>query len=355
MKSLSDNGIEKAMVSNPTNILYLTGTRIKPYERFLAFILDSKSQKTTFILPSLEKSVNTDSTISKVFCGDHEDPMKKLMDVLGACEILGVEKDYITLSLSEKVADQDGVQLVDISPLIQELRLCKDSEEINNIKIAIGYSDQVLGEIRKQIRAGRTEKEITFDMLQRMSLKPGVRLAEFIIQVLSGENSANPHGTAGDKKIETGDPITIDFGIEYAHYWSDCTRTFFPGKPDPQFESIYRVVLEAQKKAIAKIRPGIPIHEIDLSARQAIEKAGYGEFFIHRTGHGIGLDIHELPSVHGQNEEILKEGMVITVEPGIYIPGAGGVRIEDDVVVSGEGGAVLNTYPKEYEDMIIKD
>lgn len=353
MERLADEGAEKTIISDPTNILYLTGSKIKPYERFLALVLDSKEKKTTFILPSLEKSVNTDQTIAKVLFGDHEDPIGKLMDVLDNTKTIGVEKEYLSMSLVEKVADRHGDRLLDIGPLVRNLRLCKNSDEIENIKTAAAYGDEILEEIKEYLLPERTEKEITFDLIKRMSLKSGVMLDEFVIQVLSGINSANPHGMGGDKKIEKGDPITIDFGVNYSHYWSDCTRTFFLGNPDPRYKTIYQVVLDAQKKAITQVRPGTPICEVDMAARQVIEKAGYGEFFIHRTGHGIGLDIHELPSVHGQNKRILKEGMVITVEPGIYLPSLGGVRIEDDVVVNGEGCTVLNAYPKDFEDMIV--
>lgn len=353
MERLAEEGVEKAIISDPTNILYLAGAKIKPYERFLALVLDSKKKKTTFILPSLEKSVNTDPAIAKVLYGDHEDPIDKLMDVLDNTETIGVEKEYLSMSLAEKVADRHGDRLLDIGPLVLDLRRYKSPQEIENIQTAVDYGDRILEEIKRYLRPGRTEKEITFELMKRMSLKSGVMLDEFVIQVLSGINSENPHGMAGDKKIEKGDPITIDLGVNYAHYWSDCTRTFFLGLPDPRYKTIYQVVLDAQKKAITQVRPGTPICEVDMAARQVIEKAGYGEFFIHRTGHGIGLDIHELPSVHGQNKRILREGMVITVEPGIYVPGLGGVRIEDDVVANGEGCTVLNAYPKDFEDMLV--
>ncbi len=350
---LTDSGVEIAMATSPVTVLYLTGTKIKPYERFMALVLNSKTGEATFILPGLERSVNTDKTIAEVFYGDHEDPFSKLMDVLKTFNILGIEKDWLSFTLAEKIGDLFDGRFVDISPPLRELRLSKDSDEVDNIKTAAAFNDQIYGKIRERLHPGLKEKEIAFLVLQCMSSKPGVSMDSPVIQVLGGRNSANPHGSSGDRRIEKGDPVTIDFGVNFAHYWSDTTRTFFLGDPEPQFETIYRTVLEAQKRAIEKVRPGVPMREIDLTARKVIEEAGYGASFIHRTGHGIGLDIHEMPSVHNRNASRLQEGMVITVEPGIYLPGLGGVRIEDDVVVVEEGCLVLTDFPKQYEDMII--
>jgi Xaa-Pro dipeptidase len=292
--------------------------------------------------------------------GDHEDSTGKLLDLLGEWDVLGVEKDRLTLLLAERIlahgrqkTRRNGPCFEDISGLLWDLRVCKNPEEIEKIETAVGHGDEILEKISKTICIGRSQKEIAFEIFQEMSTRSGVSFDSSIVQVLGGVNSSNPHGTSGNRQLEKGDPLTIDFGVYYDGYWSDLTRTFFVGPPDPRLEEIYHLVLQAQQAAIDTVRPGIPMQDIDQAARQVIEKAGYGEFFIHRIGHGIGLDIHEPPSIHKNNPEALKENMVFTIEPGVYLPNLGGVRIEDDVAVTGGGARVMSRYPKGYEDMIL--
>ena len=357
---LAARGIETAMVNTPTHIQYLTGVKINPYERFVALFLNCHNRQCYLILPSLEKGLSCDNSIAKVVYGDDEDSTDKLLDLVERSDALGVEKDRLAFSLGEKIlahtppkASPKRFRFEDIGRLIWDLRLCKGPKEIETIQTAVGHRDDILEKVRRTICIGRSEKDISFGILQEMSTRPGVSANTFVAQVLSGPNSSRPHGTAGDRKLQKGDPITIDFGVYYDCYWSDITRTFFLGPPDPSFEKIYKVVLAAQQAAIDTVRPGIMIRDIDLAARRAIEKAGYGELFIHRTGHGIGLDIHEFPSIHSNNSQVLKENMVFTIEPGIYLPELGGVRIEDDVTVTRQGAQVMNRYPKGYEDMIL--
>lgn len=347
-------GIEKMLIGKPLNIFYLTGIMINPYERFLALLLDSKNNRCTMILPSLEKGIAEKYEIPEILHRDDEDPVKELARVLGACDALAIEMDCFTMAIGEKLKGYlQNTRLTNCSGMVDAQRMFKDDKEIEMIHMAAHYGDLVLEETKKFIIEGNTEKQLQFELFRAMSTKPGVVTDSFIIQVLSGERSANPHGSAGDRKFQKGDPVTIDYGVYYQNYWSDYCRTFFLGKPDSRFEKIYKVVLEAQLAAIEQVRPGIPAKEIDLTARQIIEKAGYGDQFIHRTGHGLGIDIHENPKIHSTSEEILKEGMVFTIEPGIYIPGLGGVRIEDDVVVTKNGVKVLNKFPKGLSDMIL--
>ncbi|WP_027363936.1 M24 family metallopeptidase [Desulfotruncus alcoholivorax] len=353
-KILAHRGIEQVIVGKPLNIYYFTGIMINPYERFVALLLDSKNNSCSMILPSLEKEIASVKGIPEILHRDDEDPILKLLEVLDGCNTLGVEMDYFDMKLGEKFIEYlPKMKLIDASKLIGNLRIYKDQEEIEKIHTAARYGDQVLGEVRDLIQIGRSEKDIQFALFRAMSAKPGVVTDSFVIQVLGGERTANPHGFSGDYVFQKGDAVALDYGVYYDRYWSDYCRTFFIGKPDPRMETIYKIVLEAQTAAIEKVHPGIPIKEIDLTARQIIEKAGYGEYFIHRTGHGIGLDIHEYPKIHRQNEDILEEGMVFTIEPGIYIPQLGGVRIEDDVVVTKNGAKVLNSYSKEFKDMIL--
>jgi Xaa-Pro dipeptidase len=354
-------GIDRLVVCDPVSLLYFTGIKITPYERFIALLLNPGSGRGQLILPSMEKEGVKDSGLDAAFYDDQEDPFLQVFKFLHGCRLPGVEKNFLSLSVAEKI--QTGLNqtpnkspgaLADITGLISGIRLVKDDAELKSLSTAAQYSDEILAQISARIHVGQTEKDITMDIMQAMATKPNLSISECVIQVLAGKGSANPHGYAGDRALEQGDPVTIDFGVCFQHYWSDCTRTFFLGPPKPQLEEIYPIVLEAQQEAIATIAPGIPMAQIDLAARKVITRKGYGEYFIHRTGHGIGLSIHEPPSLHNQNQTILTEGMVVTIEPGIYLPGVGGVRIEDDVVVTANGAHVLTHYPKSYADMVLK-
>lgn len=354
LKGLESLGAEKVIIGKPLNIYYFTGIMITPYERFVALILDARSNDCVMVLPSLEKDTALAKGIPEVIHRDDEDPVLKLQEVLADCKTVGVEMDYFSMKLGERIRlDLPNMKLIDASMFIEKRRLYKGQEEIEIISHAVQYGDQTLSEVKDLIKVGCSEKEIQFALLQAMSGKKGVNTDMFVIQVLGGVRTANPHGYSGDYIFQKGDAVAIDYGVYYERYWSDYCRTFFLGEPDPQLKEIYHIVLKAQTSAINLIRPGITAKEIDLAAREVIEKAGYGEFFIHRLGHGIGLDIHEYPKIHQQNVDILEEGMVFTIEPGIYLPNLGGVRIEDDVVVTKEGAKVLNNYPKDYESMII--
>lgn len=356
-KHLKDQGIDQLLIGKPINIYYLTGIMIHPYERLLALLLDARKNSLTIILPGLEQGIGERNGIPEVLCRDEEDPAEKLAGVVDAGAVVGMEFDYFSMALGEKLKEnllRTKTVLLNSSGLVDVLRVCKDGQEIEIIQMAAHYGDLVLEETQGFIHKGITEKQLQLELFKAMSAKQGVVTDSFVIQVLTGELSANPHGTSGDRKLRNGDAITIDYGVCYQHYWSDYSRTFFLGKPDSRLEKIYNVVLEAQMAAIEKVRPGIPAKEVDLTARKIIEKAGYGEQFIHRTGHGIGLDIHEYPKIHSESEILLQEGMVFTIEPGIYLSNLGGVRIEDDVVVTQNGVKVLNRFPKSLEKMILQ-
>jgi len=207
---------------------------------------------------------------------------------------------------------------------------------------AVKIADHVLARLR--VRAGQREKEIARqirELLRGFAARPSFRII-----VASGKRSARPHGFASDKMIRKGDLVVIDFGALYNGYRSDMTRTFVVGKPSLKQRKIYRVVREAQKRAIKAVRAGQACSEIDRAARQYIEDQGFGEYFIHSTGHGIGRRVHQAPKISKRNRHRLKKGMVITIEPGIYIRGWGGVRIEDMVLVTRSGCRLLTRAPK---------
>jgi len=350
---LAGCNLSAAMLNDPVTIAFFTGAKIKPYERFLGLVLDGRNRTATLILPSLEKSAKTDPGVVKRFCEDHENPMACLTLLLKGIDGLGVEKNNLTTGLANKISDHLNVHLEDIGEFIVGQRLLKERAEVDIIRQAARCSDAVYECISSMIKPGVTEKAVMFAILDNLARQPEVLLDEFVVQVLSGVNSANPHGSSGDRSFEKGDAVTIDFVVNYRQYWSDCTRTFFVGNPPARMAEVYTIVLSAQQQALDTVAPGVPLMDIDLAARGVIEKAGYGDCFIHRTGHGIGMEMHEAPSIHSKNKDLAAPGMVFTVEPGIYIPGLGGVRIEDDVFVNANGTEIITGYPKDFASMVM--
>ena len=352
--AMNDKGLEKAMVNRPTTLYYLTGIMITPYERFVGLALNAKLEQCIMVLPSMEKGIMArgDSPIPEITFLDSESPANAIKKALGPFKAIGLEMSYCTLAHGNQIAS-GSTELVDIMDIVQKLRSRKDAMEIETIRQAALCADQALTDALPMLKPGVSEKEFSIELLRLMSKNPSVNVESYIIQILGGLNSASPHGATSGYILQEGDAITVDFGAYYEHYWSDFCRTFFLGKAHPQLEKAYPIVLESHLEAMAAARPGICAKEIDNAARKVITDAGYGEYFIHRTGHGIGLDIHEDPYMHAENETILEEGMIFTVEPGIYLPGIGGIRIEDDVLITNDGWASLNTYPKDFPAMVI--
>ncbi len=259
---------------------------------------------------------------------------------------VGFESTSLTFSfhqsLSEKLTEE--IKLIPLEDEIKNLRAVKDVRELALLRDAIDISSKAFVKVTEGMREGLLEREAAFDMEVLMK-KDGAEALGFDIIIASGKRSALPHGKASSKRIEKGDFILIDFGSGFMGYHSDQTRTLVCGKASSEQEKIYRIVKEAHDKAIEKVRPGIPIHEVDDAARNHIRDSGYGEYFGHGTGHGIGLAVHEDPPVNKENKDLLQEGMVFTVEPGIYIPDWGGVRIEDMVLVTSQGAEILTWLP----------
>ncbi|MBI3128840.1 MAG: aminopeptidase P family protein [Candidatus Tectomicrobia bacterium] len=233
-----------------------------------------------------------------------------------------------------------GVKLIPAPALVEELRLEKEAPEVSLLRKGAGINGGALAEALAAIRPGVREREIAL-ALETAMRNLGASGPSFGTIVASGPRSALPHGVASDRKVRRGDMITIDFGAVVEGYHADTTRVACLGRPSRKGEKIYNIVLEAQMAAVGAVAPGVSAAEVDAVARKIIQKAGYGEAFGHGTGHGVGLDIHEGPRVAPGSRDILKPGMVVTIEPGIYLPGWGGVRIEDMVLVTGKGREVL--------------
>jgi Xaa-Pro aminopeptidase len=253
------------------------------------------------------------------------------------------------MQYSEFQVYQKGIENVELLPMdreIESLREVKSDDEIIIMKEAALIADKAFDYILTYIKPGVTEKEVSVELEKQMQLL-GASKASFDIIVASGTRSALPHGVATDKVIEDGDIITLDFGCYYKGYASDITRTIVVGNLSEKLEEIYYVVKEAQRLGVEAVKAGVTGKEVDAACRDYITSKGYGEYFKHGTGHGLGLDVHESPSASPLNVNPLVSGNVITVEPGIYIEGVGGVRIEDDVVVTDDGCIILNESSKE--------
>lgn len=260
---------------------------------------------------------------------------------------LGCEGDFLTYK--QVVTLQEKLENIPVTPLyglVEELRQVKDPGEIELLSRAVALADRAFEHILDYLKPGVTEWDVAVE-LECFMRRLGARKSAFDTIVASGPRGALPHGVASHRVICEGDLVTMDFGCLYRGYNSDLTRTVVVGSPAPRQEEIYRLVLAAQRAALAAVRAGVKACEVDRAAREVIASAGYGENFGHSTGHGVGLAVHEDPSVSKKNETVLQPGMVITVEPGIYLPGWGGVRIEDMVVVEEQGCRILTRAPKD--------
>ncbi|MGY4105640.1 M24 family metallopeptidase [Ignavigranum ruoffiae] len=259
---------------------------------------------------------------------------------------LAIEADELSLSLYRKVADIFPAELIETQNVIENIRLIKDEAELEILKEACKITDEAFDHILTFIKPGVSEIAVANELEHFLKGK-GAEGMSFDTIVASGVRSAMPHGVASEKLIEQGDMVTLDFGCYYKGYSSDITRTIAVGEVDPKLKEIYQIVLDAHLKVIAEAKAGMTGKEIDAIARDYITEKGYGEYFGHSTGHGLGLDVHEQPAVSVRGENVILENMVITDEPGIYIAGLGGVRIEDDLIIHKDGVESINRSAKE--------
>ncbi|MHB8124051.1 MAG: M24 family metallopeptidase [Desulfitobacteriaceae bacterium] len=260
---------------------------------------------------------------------------------------LGFEGDYLNFMDYCRLRDAlPQTELISLPNLVTDLRSIKDPTEISLIRDAVRIADEAWANMLNSIKIGQTEEEIALDLEFAMR-RAGASGASFDFIVASGRRSALPHGRASSKKIQKGEFLTIDFGAVYQGYCSDITRTVILGEPDNRQKEIYQLVLAANRAGIEAVKPGLKGKEVDAVARNVIQEAGFGEFFGHGLGHAIGLGVHEGPNLNLREEKFLEPGMVVTVEPGIYIPDWGGVRIEDIVLITEQGCEVLTRSPKD--------
>jgi len=266
---------------------------------------------------------------------------------------LGFSPDELTYAAYTTLAEAlEKVELAPKKGLVENLRAIKDEDEIEAIRRAVRVADQAFATIRGQLSPGMTEREVA-NALEFEMRRLGARKGSFEIIVAARERSSLPHAYATDATIAPGDPVLIDWGAQVDLYCSDATRVLFLGAPTRKWREVYAAVLEAQKLATEALAPGVAAKEVDAVARRVLAEAGYGECFAHGLGHGVGLKVHEKPGLGEKSEDTIAEGMVVTVEPGVYIPGWGGVRLEDTVVVRRDGPEILTSVPKSLEEAIL--
>ncbi len=280
----------------------------------------------------------------------YQSKMDGLVDVISrhGRGVIGFEAETMTVATWTALKERlPGLAFQPLRQELEALRAVKNEEEIARIREAAAIAAQAFSAVLERLRPGMTEREIAAD-LDYAIRRGGAQEVSFPTIVASGANSALPHAWPQDRTVRPGDMLTIDFGAVFEGYHSDETCTFVLGRADAKQERVYQVVKEAHDRAIEAIRAGVACRAIDSAARSWIEGQGFGESFTHGTGHGVGLDVHEYPRLAAQSEAVLEAGMVVTVEPGVYLPGLWGVRIEDLVVVQKDGCSVLSKIPKEF-------
>lgn len=274
--------------------------------------------------------------------------IKELADQIKKHDLnrVGFEQDDLTYSVYQQYREAIDADLVPTSRMIEKLRMIKTDEELKIMSRAAEIADLAYDHILKTVEPGMTEIDVS-NALEFSMRENGATSSSFDIIVASGHRSALPHGVASSKKIAKGELVTLDFGALYNGYCSDITRTFAVGEISEELHDIYQTVLQAHLQGLANIKPGMTGKEADAFSRDYIKDKGYGEYFGHGTGHGLGLEVHEEPRLSPTGQIVLEENMVVTVEPGIYIPNVGGCRIEDDLVITADGNRSLNKAPKE--------
>ena len=345
---LESEKLDVAVVSDPVTINYLTGFYSDPHERQM-FLFVLKGQEPLLFVPALEVERAT-STVSFPVVGyvDSENPWKKIQNALPQVEFKRVAVEFSNLILTKYHGLQSvfgKAEFENLTPLIQRMRLIKSADEVKKMMVAGQYADKAVRVGFDNISLDKTETDIIAQI--DFALKQDGYEMSFDTMVLTGNNAANPHGIPAANKVENDALLLFDLGVMVNGYASDMTRTVAVGKPDQFKKDIYNLTLEAQQAALDFIKPGVTAHEVDRAARAVIEKAGYGESFTHRLGHGIGMDVHEFPSIMEGNDMIIEEGMCFSVEPGIYIPGKVGVRIEDCGVVTKDGFDLFTSTSKD--------
>lgn len=338
------------LVTPGPDLVYLTGYHALPLERLTCLVLPADDEPA-LVVPFLEVPAAKASTITAlglpvVGWQETEDPYALVASMLPTQGVVGLDDSMAAAKVLHLRDAMPDMQQTLASRVLRDLRMRKDEAEIAALREAGAAIDRVHARVGDWLRAGRTEAEVGRDIAEAI-LAEGHDRVDFVI-VASGPNGASPHHEVSDRVIEPGDPVVVDIGGTMpSGYCSDCTRTYSVGTPSADFTVLYEVLRQAQAESVAHVRPGVTAESIDEAARSVITAAGYGAQFVHRTGHGIGLESHEEPYIVAGNDEQIAAGMAFSVEPGIYVEGRYGARIEDIVIVTDEGVESVNRQPHE--------
>jgi len=343
----ADSGLDGIVVGPGPDLQYLVGVEGDTIERLTALVL-GPGLAPTIVVPRMELAKVRTTAVGALGLAvsdwvDGDNPYDLVAAALGTVSRVGVSDALPALHVIP-LADRIDVRVELATPVLREGRMIKDAEEIAELRLAGEAIDAVHRRVPEWLRAGRTEREVAADIAEAI-VAEGHRTVEFVI-VGSGPNGADPHHEVSDRVIGDGEIVVVDIGGAVpSGYNSDSTRTYVVGAPDPDAADRIAVLVRAQQAAVDAVRPGATAEQIDAAARSVLAEARLGEAFLHRTGHGIGVSVHEEPYIAPGNDLVLREGMAFSIEPGIYFPGEWGARIEDIVVVTADGCERLNIAP----------
>jgi len=351
---LKEKDIGFCMITSSPNLFYLSGFYTEPHERVVALFI-FQEEEPFLVCPNMEVPEARNAGWSQEIIGfsDTDDPWELIAKALNKRNLskdnIAIEKDHLLVSRYEKLVFMfPDSHFISAEEKINMLRMVKDEAEISVLRQAAELADYGVEIGLQALAEGKSELDV-LGTIEFELKKKGIRQMSFDTMVLTGPKTASPHGKPGKNKIQRGDLVLFDLGVVLDGYCSDITRTVAFGNVSEEQRAVYETVLKAQKAAIDVCKPGIIVGSIDQTARNIISQSGYGEYFTHRIGHGLGIDVHEFPSMNASNSMLLERGMAFTIEPGIYVPNVGGVRIEDDLVVTDTGVEILTKYPKELQ------
>jgi Xaa-Pro aminopeptidase len=342
-------GLDAILVTPGSDLRYLTGYAALPLERLTCLVLPANGN-ATLVVPKLERPAaeasGVGAAVDIVDWPETADPVALVAGMLPSARTVGLDDHmWAEKVLRFRAAMPDAEQVL-AGDVLSDLRMRKFDDEIDALREAAAAIDRVHARMADWLRPGRTEREVGRDIAYAI-VSEGHARADFVI-VASGPNSASPHHDTSDRVIDAGDPVVVDIGgTTEAGYCSDETRTYAVGEPPAEFVTAYRTLLDAQVAACEHAGPGVTAESVDTAASSVLESAGLGAYFVHRTGHGIGLETHEEPYLVEGNTTLLEPGMAFSIEPGFYIPGRYGARIEDIVVTTASGADRLNLRPRE--------
>jgi len=346
MAELEKMNVRQMLIIDPMSIYYLTGVYNEPHERFFALLL-REDGKHAFFLNKLF-NVKQEVGVEKVWYADTDNVMEMVAQYIDKDEILGVDKDIKARFLLPLMEMNAAKGFVNGSIAVDTTRGIKDEEEQEKMRVSSDINDKAMAEFKKLIHEGVTEKEVAEKMF-KIYADLGAEAFSFDPIVSFGANAADPHHGPDDTVLKEGDAVLFDVGCIKDGYCSEMTRKFYYKKVSDKASEVYEPLKKANEEAIKKVKAGVPLCELDLTARNIITEKGYGPNFTHRLGHFIGLGEHEYGDVSSVNETKAQAGMIFSIEPGIYLAGDTGVRIEDLVLVTEDGCEVLNHYSKELE------